>query len=332
VLERYQIIDTPNANRMEAVLSEVYGSRFFDVRGDLKKFRAKASHVQLGAVGISYCYYGAKTAVQFPEVDNVRIQIGTCGSSETRIGQHIYAVSGDHSCIIPAGASITAEFGASYSQLVVRVERQALSQKLGALLGSPPSRAIEFDSTVDFKEESLAALRRLMTFATDEVDRGLTRSPVMTTEIEQAIITAFLCSTNHNFRKALDQPSSDIAPWQVRRAEEHIEAHWDRAMSIDSLCREIGTSARSIFAAFKRTRGYTPMEFLKHVRLRRAREMLSVPDGLTSVTQVSIACGFSNLGHFAKDYRTAFAELPSETLAKARSYRRTQSDASDQRR
>jgi transcriptional regulator GlxA family with amidase domain len=38
------------------------------------------------------------------------------------------------------------------------------------------------------------------------------------------------------------------------------------------------------------------------------------------VTTVSSACGFGNLGHFAKDYFKIFGERPSDTLA--RSYRR----------
>jgi transcriptional regulator GlxA family with amidase domain len=45
--------------------------------------------------------------------------------------------------------------------------------------------------------------------------------------------------------------------------------------------------------------------------------MLSAPDAETSVTKVAFACGFGNLGHFARDYRKAFGERPSETLAQA---------------
>jgi AraC-like DNA-binding protein len=34
----------------------------------------------------------------------------------------------------------------------------------------------------------------------------------------------------------------------------------------------------------------------------------------TSVTQVALRCGFQNTGHFAREFRPAFGELPSETL------------------
>jgi transcriptional regulator GlxA family with amidase domain len=46
--------------------------------------------------------------------------------------------------------------------------------------------------------------------------------------------------------------------------------------------------------------------------------MLAVPDADTTVTAVAFACGFSNLGHFASDYRKLVGERPSETLQRAR--------------
>jgi transcriptional regulator GlxA family with amidase domain len=42
--------------------------------------------------------------------------------------------------------------------------------------------------------------------------------------------------------------------------------------------------------------------------------MLMVPNQTTSVTSVAFDCGFTNLGHFAKDYGECFGELPSATL------------------
>ena len=39
---------------------------------------------------------------------------------------------------------------------------------------------------------------------------------------------------------------------------------------------------------------------------------------MTTVTAVGLACGFINLGHFARYYQAEFGELPSETLARAK--------------
>ena len=60
------------------------------------------------------------------------------------------------------------------------------------------------------------------------------------------------------------------------------------------------------------------MAFVKSVRLGHARRMLQEPDRTTSVVSVAFACGFLNPGHFARDYRLAFGELPSMTLGVAK--------------
>ena len=60
------------------------------------------------------------------------------------------------------------------------------------------------------------------------------------------------------------------------------------------------------------------MVFVKQVRLRHARRMLMMPNENTSVTSVAFDCGFTNLGHFAKDYSRCFGELPSETLNRSK--------------
>jgi len=113
----------------------------------------------------------------------------------------------------------------------------------------------------------------------------------------------------------------DAAPWQVRRAEEYIVAHWDQPITVEALATVTGTSARSIFHVFKRSRGYSPMAFVKTVRLQKARQMLTRQSSTVSVTDVAFACGFGNLGHFASDYVRHFGERPSDTLNRTKSGR-----------
>jgi transcriptional regulator GlxA family with amidase domain len=45
--------------------------------------------------------------------------------------------------------------------------------------------------------------------------------------------------------------------------------------------------------------------------------MLEHADSSTTVLSVAFACGFQNAGHFARDFKLAFGELPSESLRRA---------------
>lgn len=108
------------------------------------------------------------------------------------------------------------------------------------------------------------------------------------------------------------------AAGHLRSVEDYIEANMGQTLSIESLAGVLNVSERSIFRYFKQARDCTPMEFVKSVRLRNAQRMLKQPENGVSVAAVAFKCGFHNLGHFAKDYRIAFGELPSESLSKAR--------------
>jgi transcriptional regulator GlxA family with amidase domain len=60
------------------------------------------------------------------------------------------------------------------------------------------------------------------------------------------------------------------------------------------------------------------MAFVKHVRLERARDMRERTDNSDpSVTEAALACGFTNLGHFAGDYFKGFGERPSDTARRS---------------
>ncbi|MDI1265369.1 MAG: PAS domain-containing protein, partial [bacterium] len=97
----------------------------------------------------------------------------------------------------------------------------------------------------------------------------------------------------------------------------YLEKHWDEPLVLTKVARDHKLSVRTLQKYFDAL-GITPLDFLKRIRLAHAFDLLSTPDPRTTVTRVSRRCGFGNLGHFAKDYRSEFGELPSETLLRNR--------------
>jgi transcriptional regulator GlxA family with amidase domain len=108
------------------------------------------------------------------------------------------------------------------------------------------------------------------------------------------------------------------ASWQVRNAEAYIEANWSRPITIEAIAAATGISVRSLFKSFSRSKHGSPMAAVKAIRLRHAHEILRRANPTTTVTATAFACGFQNLGHFAKQYQLLVGELPSVTLARAR--------------
>ena len=177
---------------------------------------------------------------------------------------------------------------------------------------------LAFDPVLDFENPINQLWWRLLQFLIGEAEtREANLPPAALGEIEQSLIVMFLKANRHSFSHVLEGRHRNAAPRQVRLAEEYIEAHWDRPITVDLLARLTNVSARSIFDSFRKSRGYSPMAFVKRVRLRHARKILLHAEPDATVAKIATMCGFGNLGNFAKDYRNEFGELPSETLRKA---------------
>lgn len=105
----------------------------------------------------------------------------------------------------------------------------------------------------------------------------------------------------------------------VRAAEDFMHARLARPVYTEELCAALGVSARRLHDAFRAALGMSPHAYLKSRRLLLARRaLLGRSEGPDLVKSVALDHGFWHLGHFARDYRALFGELPSETRAAGR--------------
>jgi len=104
----------------------------------------------------------------------------------------------------------------------------------------------------------------------------------------------------------------------IRKAEEFVESFPGRSFRIPDVCRHIGTCERSLRYAFEDLAGISPAAYLKAHRLSRVHSALLEADSSeTLVKAIAYEHHFWHLGQFARDYRLAFDERPSETLARS---------------
>lgn len=114
-----------------------------------------------------------------------------------------------------------------------------------------------------------------------------------------------------------DQPHAAeiLSPRQrwkiVQQAQECMDGMLEHAPSIESLCRELGVSRRTLQYCFQDMVGMNPVAFLRAQRLNGVRRMLKQS---ASVTEAATAWGFWHFGHFSQEYKKLFGELPSDTL------------------
>jgi AraC-like DNA-binding protein len=313
-LRRFSFAHPSLAHEGRDALAHALGACSVDIGGRAQNVRFAGSRVRLEHLDLIFGDCSAAVRKTYPAVDQVRQQFALRGSGYSSFRGSHFCIDRDQTCVIPAGTETSHENGDDTAHLVIRIDAQALQNGLGALLGTPVVRKIEFQTLSRFDNPELARLRRLLEFLVAELDRDDVPAHVLA-EFEQMLVARFLTANRHNFSGLLERETPRAAPWQVRLVEEYIAANWNRPITIQTLTAASGGSARSIFKTFREARGASPMAFVKSVRLRHARQMLLAADRTATVVAVAFACGFSNPGHFARDYRLAFGELPSATLA-----------------
>ena len=319
-LSNYPVVRSSDPALVRDRLFSVYGANSFDVKRKDGELAITADHLQIGGVGLSYVEYIGDVSVGFGEVSFIRQCFGIEGAARYHTSKRSTEIApGSWTPILHARQPLRFDFQSGYRQIALRIEFDTLLRSLSALLGQDV-RNLSFDETQTSQPAMEALRRRVFHVAIDYNERGGYFSDLAAAEVERMLVMKFLMCHRHNYTHLLLREAPTASSGAVRAVEEFIEANWDKPIDIDAMVAVAQVSARSLFRQFKRDRGCSPADFAKRVRLNHAREMLERSNEVGSVIQVALRCGFQNPGHFARDYRNSFGELPSVTLQRARKW------------
>ena len=103
-------------------------------------------------------------------------------------------------------------------------------------------------------------------------------------------------------------PAGSLAPWQLRRVCELMDAEMSTNPTVRTLAAECHLSSSHFSRAFRETTGLAPHQWLTRRRIERAREMLLVPD--SDLVDIALACGFVDQSHFARVFARTEHDSP----------------------
>jgi AraC-like DNA-binding protein len=110
------------------------------------------------------------------------------------------------------------------------------------------------------------------------------------------------------------ESESSSAEQKIARSIEWIENNLNREINVDDMARRAQMS-RSLFSRnFRAYTGMSLIAFTMAARADRAARLLSRTDD--NIANIALACGFRNIGHFHKTFKTRFRMTP-------RQYRQT---------
>jgi AraC-like DNA-binding protein len=164
-----------------------------------------------------------------------------------------------------------------------------------------------------------ARLRAFMQQLFFTANRTLAAAPLgVPSNVISGTLVPLLASAIERFDAHIVEPSKCHGRrlTAVRKCEAYMREHVDMPVTLLDLSEHAGMRSRSLINAFEAVTGYSPMDYLKRLRLNGVhRALRSAHRSSTRIIDVATAWGFWHMGHFACDYRAMFGEPPSQTLS-----------------
>ncbi len=89
---------------------------------------------------------------------------------------------------------------------------------------------------------------------------------------------------------------------QVQDIIQFIDCHYSYTLTLEDLAKQFFLSKFYISHIFKEITGFSVMEYIQHKRIVEAKKLLR--DSSKSVTQICYECGFNNIQHFYRVFKT----------------------------
>jgi len=116
--------------------------------------------------------------------------------------------------------------------------------------------------------------------------------------------------------RALAAPDSHFG--QISRVIQRLHADCARPVEVSALAREAGMAVSTFHTHFKSLTAAAPLQYIKNVRLHRAR-LLMLEEGL-SASQAAFRVGYESASQFSREFKRLFGQPPAAAVAQLREH------------
>ena len=106
--------------------------------------------------------------------------------------------------------------------------------------------------------------------------------------------------------------TSQVAPlydrFEIDRAIAYMNSHFSEKITVEDLAGLSNLSANHFAKIFKSVTGETPIDFLKLLRLKKARNMLI--SNADNITEIALKCGFNTSSYFSSCFIEKYKMTP----------------------
>lgn len=128
------------------------------------------------------------------------------------------------------------------------------------------------------------------------------------------LLQEFFLTLLQDFRTQKNDGSATAA---VERTQDYMATHYQEPLTLESLAQMAGLSVSHYSRLFKKIIGYSPIDYLTHLRIDRAKELLALSDyRLKSIAQ---SVGYNDEFYFSRIFKKIEGISPREYAKKNRS-------------
>jgi len=256
-----------------------------------------------------------KSVARTPAIYDPSIVIVGQGRKRGYLGDEVYTYDAYNYLVLSVPLPLECESEASPDKPVLGVKVQVTLTTLGELL-------MEMDDDVPrnaqvprgiystpLTDELISATVRLLECLRSSMD-----SRILGPQIVREIIYRVLCGGQGDALRALATRQSHFS--QIARILKRIHLEYPNSLDVETLARDANMSVSTFHHNFKAVTSTSPLQYLKSIRLHRAR-VLMVQDGLNA-SAAAWEVGYESASQFSREFKRFFGNSPADEAAKMR--------------
>ncbi len=252
-----------------------------------------------------------------PQLYNPQIIILAQGKKNIYLGEESYVYDPSHYYVqtvpLPVECEAVMEKDKPILGMVISVDPQMIGEILFEMETDPPSsrqvRPSLYDAplTNDILEATVRFLKAL-----NSVNEKRVLGPLYLKEI----LFKILSGENGDILREL--ATNNRGFYQISRVINKIHEQYSQPIEIQALARETGMSSTAFHATFKAMTSTSPLQYIKNVRLHKAKELLQNEGEKANTAAMRV--GYESSSQFSREYKRCFGVTPAKDRQQVSAY------------
>ncbi len=274
---------------------------------------------RLESLSFNLIKYGADVEVSTNDINRSHyvLVIPLSGAAEIKHHDRRYDLDCGRFVMLDPMANFHFDMQADHSHLAIGIPRHHLAYHINRTAPKLANSFMGFERSPYIVGDNAQSLFGFLGYICNELDspRSLTSDHWVSAAMAESFLSLLVSSLLDCAPPDELKLSETIAPLYVQKAEDFILSNLTEEISIAEIVGVANVPERTLYHAFQKFRGASPMNWLKRQRLRQARiDLLESNDHAISVTEIALRYQISHIGRFARAYYEEFGERPSDTL------------------